>query len=71
MPGFSTPSMTRTTITTPRYGSYHESKMQRLQRIVGLASGRRQTMDDRFEHFVDAGAHLGAGEQRDGRRRGR
>ena len=39
MPGRSTPSMTRTTITTPRYGSYHESKMSAFSGSSALPAG--------------------------------
>ena len=37
---------------------------QRLQRRVGIALRRRQPVDDRLEDLVDAGAFLGAREDR-------
>ena len=64
MPGRSTPSITRTTITTPRYGSYQESKISALSGASGLPAGGGSRCDDRFENLRHAGAHLGAGEQR-------
>ena len=44
---------------------------QRLQRRVRLARRRRQALDDGLEDLVDAGAFLGARENRACRRRGR
>ena len=44
MPGRSVPSMTRTTITTPRYGVVPGIEDQRLQRRVGIARRRRQPL---------------------------
>ena len=37
---------------------------QRLERRVGIAGRRRQARDDRLEDLRDAGARLGAGQQR-------
>ena len=50
MPGFSVPSITRTTITTPRYGSYQESKMSALSGASGspLGGGSRATIASRI-----------------------
>ena len=56
------PSITRMTITTPRYGSYQESKMSALRGALGTAGRRRQPGDNRFEDFRHAGAYLGAGQ---------
>ena len=71
MPGRSTPSITRTTMTTPRYGSYQESKISALSGASGSPAGGGRRCDDRLEDLGDAGALLRAGEDRVARRRGR
>ena len=43
----------------------------RLERRRRVALGRRDLVDDRLEHFLDADAGLGAGEHGFGWRRGR
>ena len=60
--GRSTPSITRTTITTPRYGSYHESKISAFSGASGSPVGRWKRRDDGLEDVVGAGALLGAGQ---------
>ena len=58
------PSSTRTTITTPRYESYQESKIRALSGASGSPSGGGSAVHDRFEDLLDAGALLGAGQDR-------
>ena len=57
-----TPSITRMTITTPRYGSNQESKISALSGASRIAGRRMKARDDRLENLADAGAFLGAGE---------
>ena len=64
MPGLMTPSSTRVRMMTPRYASYQESKIRALRGASGVARWRRQPLHDRFENLVDAGAFLGAGQNR-------
>ena len=66
MPGRISPSITRVRITTPRYGSYQESKISAFSGASAIARRRRQPMDDRFENFANAHALFGAGENRAG-----
>ena len=66
MPGRSVPSITRTTMTTPRYGSYQESKISAFSGASGCPPGGGSRCDDRLEDLRHAGAHLGAGEDRAG-----
>ena len=47
-------------MTTPRYGSYHESKIKAFKGADRIAFRRRQTVDDSFEHVGDADALLRA-----------
>ena len=56
--------MTRVRMITPRYASYHESKINAFSGASGIAHRRRQPRDDRLENLVDAGPFLGAREDR-------
>ena len=49
-------------MTTPRYGSYHESKISAFRGAERVAFGRRQAVHHRFEHLGDADAFFRAGE---------
>ncbi len=51
-------------MTTPRYGSNHESKISALSGASGSPVGGVEALDDRLENVVDAGAFLRAGENR-------
>ena len=64
MPGRITPSMTRVRMTTPRYGSYQESKISALSGASGSPVGGGRRCDDRLEDLVDARALLRARENR-------
>ena len=60
MPGRITPSIIRTTMTTPRYGSYHESKISAFSGSLVSALRDGQALDDRLEDLLGADAFLGA-----------
>ena len=64
MPGLSLPSTTRTSTTTPRYGSYQESKIRPRSGASGSPLGGGMRCDDRLEDLVDADARLGRGQDR-------
>ena len=66
MPGLMVPSNTRTSTTTPRYASYQLSKMSARTALRSIGLGRRDAVDDRLEHLVDADAGLGGHQQRVG-----
>ena len=53
-------------MTTPRYGSYQESKISALSGASGSPSGGGSRVDDRFEDVLDAAAVLAAREDRGG-----
>ena len=44
--------MTRTRTITPRYGSNQESKISARSGASGSPFGRRNLLDDRFQHLV-------------------
>ena len=64
MPMRSSPPKTRTRPITPSYTSYQLSKMSARTVSSFVGFGRRDALDDRFEHVVDPDALLRAGENR-------
>ena len=54
----------RTTMTTPRYESYQESKISAFSGAIVVAFGRRKARDDGLEDFLGADPFLGARENR-------